>query len=173
MAYNSVSSRFQRDHRRKGVGLRRPLIGVIGAGTADLQTRALAEDVGRALARRRAVLVCGGLGGVMEAAARGASSEGGLTVGILPHSSPDEANPYIAVPIATGFGEGRNIIIVRTADALIAIGGEYGTLSEIAFALKTGKPVVGLMTWDIQGIVRATNADEAVAAVFDLLPRGG
>jgi hypothetical protein len=150
---------------------RRPIIGVIGAGKADDRTHSVAEEVGGAIARRGAILVCGGLGGVMEAAARGASSEGGLTVGILPCSDPDGANPYITVPIATGFGEGRNIIVVRTADALIAVGGEYGTLSEIAFALKTGKPVVGLRTWDIQGIVHAKSADEAVDTVFDLLSR--
>jgi len=150
---------------------RRPIIGVIGAGKADDRTHSVAEEVGGAIARRGAILVCGGLGGVMEAAAKGASREGGLTVGILPNSDPDEANPHITVPVATGFGEGRNIIIVRTADALIAVGGEYGTLSEIAFALKTGKPVVGLRTWDIQGIVHAKGADEAVDAVFDLLSR--
>jgi uncharacterized protein (TIGR00725 family) len=103
------------------------IIAVIGAGSADEPILKIAEEVGRLIARRNAFLLCGGLGGVMEAAARGAKSEGGFTVGILPQKHKNEANPYIDVPVATGFGEGRNVIIARTADALIAVGGEYGT----------------------------------------------
>ncbi len=102
----------------------------------------------------------------MEAAARGAKAEGGTTIGILPQGDTASAKSYIDIPIATGFSEGRNVIIVRTADALIAVGGEYGTLSEIAFALKMGKQVVGLRTWDITGIVRADSEEDAVAKVF-------
>lgn len=138
-------------------------LAVIGAGSTDAHTRELAEEVGRLIAEHGAMLVCGGLGGVMEAAAKGAKSAGGTTVGILPQPYRHDANPYIDVPVATGFGEGRNVFIVRTADALIAIGGEYGTLSEIAIALKTGKAVIGLNTWDIKGIQKAATPEEAVA----------
>ncbi len=142
------------------------IIGVIGAGVADGTTLKIAENVGRLIAKRGAVLVCGGLGGVMEAAARGAKAEGGTTIGILPQKNRDDANPSIDIPIATGFGEGRNVIIVRTADVLIAVGGEYGTLSEIAFALKMGKTVVGLNTWEIKGVIKAKNEEDAVDKAF-------
>lgn len=145
------------------------ILAVIGAGSADGSILRIAEDVGKYIARRNAIMICGGLGGVMEAAAKGAKSEGGITVGILPHDNRLKINPYIDIPVATGFGEGRNIIIVRTADALIAIGGEFGTLSEIAHALKIGKIVVGINTWDIEGIVKADNAEDAVNKVFELL----
>lgn len=103
----------------------------------------------------------------MEAAAKGAKHEGGITVGILPQEHKKGASPYIDIPVATGFGEGRNVIIVRTADVIIAVGGEYGTLSEIAFALKMGKPVIGISTWDIKGIIKAINAEEAVKKAFE------
>lgn len=145
------------------------IIAVIGAGSADESILKIAEEVGKLIAKRNAIMVCGGLGGVMEAAAKGAKSEGGITVGILPHDNRIHANQYIDIPVAAGFGEGRNIIIVRTADALIAIGGEFGTLSEIAHALKIGKIVVGINTWDIKGIVKAESAEEAVSKVFELL----
>jgi len=141
------------------------IIGVIGAG--DGKTLRAAETVGRLIAKRGALLVCGGLGGVMEAAAKGAKAEGGTTVGILPQTEKESSNPYIDIPVATGFGEGRNVVIVRTADALIAVGGEYGTLSEIAFALKMGKTVVGLNTWDIKGVIKAANEEEAVERAFN------
>jgi uncharacterized protein (TIGR00725 family) len=142
------------------------IIGVIGAGTVDGKTLKAAETVGRLIAKKGALLVCGGLGGVMEAAAKGAKAEGGTTVGILPQTEKESSNPYIDIPVATGFGEGRNVVIVRTADALIAVGGEYGTLSEIAFALKMGKTVVGLNTWDIKGVIKAANEEEAVEQAF-------
>jgi len=145
------------------------IIGVIGASRADGKELELAEQTGKLIAERGAVLVCGGLGGVMEAAARGAKSAGGLTIGILPQSTKEMANNYIDVPIATGFGEARNVIIVRSADAVIAIGGEYGTLSEIAFALKMGKPVIGINTWNIKGIVEAGAPDTAIDKAFELL----
>jgi len=147
----------------------KPIIAVIGGRRTDKALLKEAEEVGRLIAQKGATLVCGGLGGVMEAASRGAKSEGGLTVGILPHDHAKEANQFIDIPIATGLGIGRNVIIARTADALIAVGGEYGTLSEIAFALQMGKPVVGIRTWDIKGIINADNAYEAVNKVFELL----
>jgi uncharacterized protein (TIGR00725 family) len=114
------------------------------------------------------VVVCGGLGGVMEAACRGAKDAGGTTVGILPGHGRADANPYVDVAIATGLGEARNALVVRAADALIAIGGEYGTLSEIALALKAGKPVVGIESWDLDPIVEARDAADAVRRAIDL-----
>jgi uncharacterized protein (TIGR00725 family) len=148
-------------------------IGVIGAGDASAEETRSAEAVGRGLARARAVLVCGGRGGVMEAACRGAKQEGGTTVGILPGASRGDANPHVDIAIATGLGELRNGLIVRTADAFIAVGGEFGTLSEIAFALKAGKTVVGLAAWElsrsgqpVDAIVRATSPEDAVARAF-------
>jgi len=122
----------------------RPIIAVIGGSTCTAEETALAVETGRLLAERGAVLVCGGLSGVMEGAARGAQTNGGTTVGILPGADPAAANAYIDVPLATGLGEMRNFLIVRTAHALIAIGGGVGTLSEIALAQRIGKPVVGL-----------------------------
>ncbi|MEW6067214.1 MAG: TIGR00725 family protein [Nitrospirota bacterium] len=145
------------------------VIAVIGGRRTEKTLLSEAEKVGRLIAQKGAILVCGGLSGVMEAASRGAKSEGGLTVGILPHDNSKEANKHIDIPIATGLGIGRNVIIARTADALIAVGGEYGTLSEIAFALQMGKPVVGIKTWDIKGVVSAENADDAVNRIFEIL----
>lgn len=145
------------------------VIAVIGGRNADNSMLETAEDVGRRIAKKGALLVCGGLGGVMEAAARGAKEAGGITVGILPQEHKDDANRHIDIPVATGLGIGRNIIIARTADALIAVGGEYGTLSEIAFGLQLGKPVIGLGTWDIKGVIHSADAEEAVRTAFSLL----
>ena len=145
------------------------IIAVIGGRRTEKALLLEAEEIGRLIAKKGANLVCGGLGGVMEAASRGAKLEGGLTVGILPHDNSKEANQHIDFPVATGLGIGRNVIIARTADALIAVGGEYGTLSEIAFALQMGKPVVGIKTWDIKGVIGAKNAADAVNKVFELL----
>jgi uncharacterized protein (TIGR00725 family) len=145
------------------------IIAVIGGRRIEKALLAEAEEVGKLIAKRGAILVCGGLGGVMEAASEGAQSAGGLTVGILPQDNPDRANQYIDIPITTGLGIGRNVIIARTADALIAVGGEYGTLSEIAFALQLKKPVVGIKTWDIKGVIGSENAADAVDKVFNLL----
>ncbi len=139
------------------------IIAVCGAGSCDDEVYRLAEEVGREIGKRGAALVCGGLGGVMEAAAKGASEAGALTIGILPGSDRADANPYIKVPIVTGLSHGRNLLIVRTADAVIALPGEYGTLSEIALALKLGKPVVGINTWDVApDMIKAKDARDAV-----------
>ena len=135
---------------------------VVGPGAASLEQEAVAEEVGRLLARRGAVVVCGGLGGVMEAACRGASRAGGTTVGVLPGLDRGAANPFVSVAVATGLGEARNALVVRAADALIAVGGAYGTLSEIALALKAGKPVIGLGTWEIDGVERVEGPEAAV-----------
>lgn len=122
--------------------------------------------MGRELASRGAVLVCGGLGGVMEAACRGAKGGGGTTIGILPGTDRAAANPFVDFAIPTGLGEARNALVVRAADALIAVGGAYGTLSEIAFALKAGKPVAGLGTWDVDGVTVADSPEAAVNSVL-------
>jgi uncharacterized protein (TIGR00725 family) len=145
------------------------IIGVIGGRRTEKSLLEEAEVVGRLIAKNGATLVCGGLGGVMEAASRGAKAEGGLTVGILPQNDAKEANQFIDVPIATGLGVGRNVIIARTADALIAVGGEYGTLSEMAFALQMGKPVAGIKTWDIKGVIPAENAADAINKILAAL----
>jgi uncharacterized protein (TIGR00725 family) len=139
---------------------------VVGPGEATVDELAAAESVGRELARAGAVLVCGGLGGAMEAASRGAHEARGVAVGILPGTDRSAANPYLDVAIPTGLGEARNALVVRAADALVAVGGGYGTLSEIAFALKAGKPVVGLGTWEIDGVVTAETPEQAVAAAL-------
>jgi uncharacterized protein (TIGR00725 family) len=125
--------------------------------------------VGRLVAERGAVLVCGGLGGTMEAACRGAKQAGGTTVGILPGSDRSAANDFVDVAVPTGLGEARNALVVHTADVLIAVGGGYGTLSEIALALRAGKTVVGLGTWQIEGVVSVDGPEAAVAAAFDAL----
>ena len=145
------------------------MVAVIGGRSTEKALLREAETVGKLLAQRNAVVVCGGLGGVMEAVSRGARSEGGLTVGVLPQNDTREANQFIDIPVVTGMGIGRNVIIVRTADALIAVGGEYGTLSEIAFALQLGKPVVGIQTWDIKGVVSVDNGLEAVDTIFSII----
>jgi uncharacterized protein (TIGR00725 family) len=139
---------------------------VVGAGDARGDELGLAEEVGRLLGARNAVVVCGGLGGVMEAACRGARESGGSTLGILPGLERADANPYVEVAVPTGLGEARNALVVRAADALIAIAGGYGTLSEVALALKTGKPVVGLASFELDGMVQAGSPAEAVEAAL-------
>ena len=151
---------------------RRPHVSVCGPGEATPEEAALAEAVGRLLAERGCVVVCGGLGGAMEAACRGAKAAGGTTIGILPGDDPRAANPWVDHPIPTGLGQARNVI-VAASEAVIAVGGGFGTLSEIALALKLGKPVVGLGTWELarggepeETIVRAASPSEAVDAAL-------
>jgi len=136
----------------------------------------LAFEVGRGIAQRGAVLLCGGSTGVMEHAARGARAEGGLTIGILPGDDPSAANPFIDIALATGLGQGRNAVLAYSAQGVIAIGGGYGTLSEIALAMRLGRPVVGLQTWrfERQGQTEAPlpvveTAEEALAWIFSRL----
>lgn len=140
-----------------------PYVAVVGPGEATDEQVAQARAVGAALGNAGAVLITGGLGGVMAAACQGAAQAGGTTVGILPGGDRAVANPWVGIAIATGLGELRNGLIVRAADSLIAIGGFYGTLSEVALALKTDVPVVGLGTWELEGITPAATAEEAVA----------
>jgi uncharacterized protein (TIGR00725 family) len=137
---------------------------VIGGGDAAQDALDAAEQVGREVARAGAVLVCGGLGGAMEAACRGAREEGGVTVGILPGVDRGAANPFVSVAIPTGLGEARNTLVARTADAVVAIAGEFGTLSEIAFALRAGKPVVGLDTWELSKAGQPVEAIHAASS---------
>jgi len=147
-------------------------IGVIGAGQCSKEIEQLAEEVGKEIARNKATLVCGGLGGVMEASAKGAKQEGGNTVGILPGVSFEDANPFIDIPIVTGLSHARNVLVVRSSHVLIAIEGGYGTLSEIAIALKIGKPVVGLRTWKISDeIITVETPQEAVKKAIDLVKK--
>ena len=137
-------------------------IAVIGSSECSEEEAQLAEAVGQELARRGATLICGGLGGVMEAACRGAASQGGITVGILPGESAQDANRYVKIPIVTGMGYGRNVIVAKSAQAVIAIGGSYGTLSEIAYALQNGVPVIGLNTWSLS---RSGEEDSSIIVV--------
>ncbi len=144
-------------------------IAVIGGAQCTPEEEKIAYEVGRGVARSGAYLICGGLGGVMEAACRGARAEGGTTIGILPGPFRSDANPFVDIVIATDMGQARNAIIVRTADSVIAVGGEYGTLSEIGMALKMGKPVVTIDSWSIERrgkvderIVVAKDAEEAI-----------
>jgi uncharacterized protein (TIGR00725 family) len=145
-----------------------PYVAVVGAGGTDVapEVLAVAEAVGAELGRRGAVVVTGGLDGVMQAACRGARSAGATTLGILPGDDRGAANAFVSVALATGLGELRNGLVARSADALVAIGGGLGTLSEIAFALKAGKRVAGIGTWRIDGVTDVADAAEAVALVF-------
>lgn len=155
---------------------RRPLrVSVAGSAQASPQEIAVAQEVGSLLARRGVVLLCGGLGGVMEAACQGASSAGGITIGILPGTDPNAANPYVTIPIPTGLGEARNALVATASDALIAIGGRLGTLSEISLALRNGIPVVGIGTWTLEEerarpfmLHTAADAQEAVSLICTL-----
>jgi hypothetical protein len=150
-----------------------PIIGVVGTGTSRPDLTGLAEEVGREVARKGAVLVCGGLGGVMTDAARGAKEIGGVTIGILPGPRTGDANEFIDFPIATNMGQARNSIIVHTADVLIAIGGGYGTLSEIALALKIGKGVVALQPqYQVPGVLSAQTPVGAVDEALTLIELG-
>jgi len=137
---------------------KKKFIAVIGGSECSPQEAELAEEVGRELARQGAILVCGGLGGIMAAACKGASSEGGVTIGILPGGSRQAANPYVQIPIVTNLGEATNVVLVKSAEAVIAIGGGYGTLSEIGHALRNGIPVVGLNTWSLSRNDRSDNS---------------
>jgi len=155
---------------------RKIIIAVIGGGEVSPEIAEVAEEVGREIARHSAALVCGGLGGVMEAACRGADSEGGLTIGILPGEDHRAANPYVHIPIVTSIGYARNVAVVKTARAVIAIDGSYGTLTEIGYALQSGLPVIGLGTWSVvsnghedKSIIRARSPKEAVEKAMELI----
>ena len=143
-------------------------VAVIGPGEATPEQELVAEAVGGALARHGAVMVCGGLGGVMAAACRGVQTAGGISLGLLPGSERADANPWLTVAIPTGLGELRNGLVVRAADAVIAVGGGHGTLSEIGLALKTGAPVVGIGSWEIDGVEPVAEPEAAVERALRL-----
>jgi uncharacterized protein (TIGR00725 family) len=152
------------------------LIAVIGGSKASKQDIEIARDVGRELVKRGAAVVCGGLGGVMEAVCQGASSESGITIGILPGESRQDANKYVQIPIVTGMGYARNVAVVKSAEAVIAIGGSFGTLSEIGHAIQSDIPVIGINTWSLvkggkinSAIIPAENAIEAVEKAFGVI----
>ena len=154
----------------------RKFVAVIGSSQASAKETKLAEEVGRQLAKKGVVLVCGGLGGIMEAACRGARSQGGITVGILPGEKREAANPYVQIPVVTGMGYARNVAVAKSAQAVIAIGGSYGTLSEIAHALQSDVPVIGLNTWSLsrngqpdKSIIPAKKPTEAVNKALELI----
>ena len=150
--------------------LRKPLIvGVVGASRASSEGLTNAREVGRLIAESGGMMVCGGLGGIMQAAAQGCAEAGGTVIGILPGDSARDANPFVSIPIVTDMGHARNVIIAHTADVLIAIEGEYGTLSEMAVAIKLGKQVYSLGSWDdLPGGTKVANAQEAVAKAFNV-----
>jgi uncharacterized protein (TIGR00725 family) len=152
-------------HQKKNIP-----IGVIGGNICTDEEYKLAEAVGKKIAQAGGILICGGMSGVMEAACKGAFQAGGLTVGILPTDSIDDANPYVKIPVATGMGIGRNIIIVRTAAALISIDGKFGTLSEISYALQLNKRVISLRPWmEVPGMMIVKTPEEAVRLAFEAI----
>jgi uncharacterized protein (TIGR00725 family) len=154
-----------------------PYVSVVGSGEASSELYSKAREVGRLVAGRGGAVVCGGRSGVMEAAARGATEAGGVAIGILPGEDRKEANEYLSYSVATGTGHARNLAVVCSGDVVVAVGGEYGTLSEIGLALKVGRPVVALMSWDLgEHVTVASSPREAVEAAFasvrgDQLPR--
>jgi uncharacterized protein (TIGR00725 family) len=171
------------DRAPEGTGAPPPFIAVVGTSDPSPELYATAEEVGRRLAKAGATVVCGGLGGVMEAVCRGASQAGGRTVGILPGPDRGAANAFVDLAIATGLGEARNALVARAGDAMIAVGGGYGTLAEVALALRAGTAVVGLDTWEltlagrpVEAVMPAASPEEAVrlvlAAVHGEAPSG-
>lgn len=152
--------------------MRNARVGVIGSGRCSREIYQLAERVGEGIARRGAILICGGLGGVMEGACKGAKTAGGTTVGILPGARPDDANAYVDIPVVTGLSLARNLLVVRSSQAVIAVEGGYGTLSEIAFSLQLGVPVIGLKTtYNDRQMIRAKDAEDAVEQAFAAIAR--
>ncbi len=161
--------------RRDGGALTRPVhLAVVGAGAADATAYDLALRVGRAAARAGAVVVCGGLGGVMEAACRGAREAGGRTVAVIPGPDPAAANPWAEVVVATGLGHARNVVVVQSGDAVVALPGSWGTLSEISLARKCGRPVVAVSAWrHLEGVRVVEDPEEAVGLAVSLAGRSG
>lgn len=141
------------------------IIGIIGGNKCSKQIEKIAEETGAGIAGRKHILLCGGMGGVMEASCRGAKKHGGTTIGILPGKNKEDANKYVDIPIITAMSHARNAIIVRTADIIIAIDGKYGTLSEIGLAKAIGKTVIGIKTWDIPGIKKVNSVKE----IFEII----
>lgn len=145
--------------------MHKKIVGVIGGHRCNKEVEQLAHNLGKKLAKVVDYLVCGGLSGVMEAACRGFKESGGVTIGIITSSNKKDANPYVDIVIPTGFGLARNVLVVQTADVIIALPGEHGTLSEIAYALQYKKPIIGIKTWDIDGIIKVKTLQGVVEAL--------
>lgn len=149
---------------------RKPVVAIIGASKCSKKLRDMAAEAGRYVAEQGGVVVCGGLGGIMEGAARGAHEAGGTTIGILPSSEKEDANEFIEFVIPTGFGEARNVMVVRAADAVIAFPGKYGTLSEMALALRDKKPVISISAWKLgDEIIQMDDPKEAAAKALEMI----
>ena len=145
-------------------------IAIIGARECDSDVSQIAEQMGGLLAKSGYTIICGGLGGVMEAACKGAKSNNGTTIGILPGNNPDDANPFVDIAVATGMGDSRNLIIIRSARVVVSISGGFGTLSELAFALQLEKPVIGLGSWDVSDqIIIASDPEDAMAKLIKVI----
>jgi hypothetical protein len=168
-----IATCIQPPRRQKGENMAQPVyIAVIGGSDVSPETAALAREVGREVAETGAVLLCGGLGGVMAAAAQGVQEAGGISLGILPGGDRRGANPDLTYTIATNLGHARNVLIAHSADALLAVDGSHGTISEAAIALKLGKPVIALqVSWDLPGLQRAGSPEEAVAMAWEAMKR--
>ena len=148
---------------------RKPVIAVVGAGKCSKKLRDMAAEVGKYVAENGGVIVCGGLGGIMEGAARGAKEAGGATIGILPTENKDDANEYIDYVIPSGFGEARNMLVIRTADVVVAFPGKFGTLSEMAFAMQAKKPVISVNAWKLgEDIKQVESAEQAAKLAMEL-----
>jgi len=152
---------------------RKPVIAVVGANKCSKKLRDMAAEVGRYVAENGGVIVCGGLGGIMEGAARGAREAGGLTIGFLPSANKDDANDCVDIVIPTGMGEARNLLVVKAADVVVAFPGKYGTLSEMAFALQMGKPLISVNAWNLGDEVRQAETPVEAAKLAMELARGG
>ena len=145
--------------------MRKKIVGVIGGHKCTKEVEQLAQNLGQNLAKVVHVLVCGGVGGIMKAVCQGFRAEGGLTIGIIPSYNKDDANEYVDIAIPTGLGLARNVLVVKSADIIVALPGEAGTLSEIAYALQFGIPIISLKSWDIPGVGKATTIEEVIAQV--------
>jgi uncharacterized protein (TIGR00725 family) len=148
---------------------RKKIVGVIGGHSCNKKVEQLAQNLGKKLAKVVDYLVCGGLGGVMKAVCKGFKEGGGITIGIIPSYDKDTANPYVDIVIPTGLGLARNVLVVKTADVVIALPGEYGTLSEIAYCLQLGVPIISLKSWNIKGVIKAKTIEEAIDKVKEIL----
>ncbi len=149
--------------------MEKKIIGVIGGHDCNNEVEQIAHNLGKKLAKVGYYLVCGGLGGVMKAVCQGVKEENGVTLGIIPSYDKSDANEYVDIVIPTGLGYARNVLVVQTADIIIALPGEYGTLSEIAYALQFKKPVISLGSWDIPGIIKAKDVEEAMKLVSKII----
>ena len=149
--------------------MRKKIVGVIGGHNCNKKVEELSQKLGKKLAKVVDFLVCGGLGGVMQAVCKGFKEGGGITIGIIPSYDKDTANPYVDIVIPSGLGLARNVLVVKTADIVIALTGEYGTLSEIAYCLQLEIPVISLKSWDIKGVIKVKTIEEAIEKIKEIL----